>query len=51
MTAVAAMLMTAIAVIGLVYRKEKKSFLVAWDALGIVAVYLLTTALLFQLRG
>ncbi len=50
-TAVAAMLMTAIAVIGLVYRKEKKSFLVAWDALGIVAVYLLTTALLFQLRG
>jgi len=43
--------MTAIAVVGLVYRLERKAFLVARDSLGIIAIYAITTVLLYHARG
>lgn len=51
LAAIAAIAMTAIAVVGLVYRLERKAFLVARDSLGIIAIYVLTTALLYNARG
>lgn len=47
-TALAAVAMTAIAIIGLTYRTSKKPFLFAWDALGILMVYLFTTFVLYM---
>jgi cation:H+ antiporter len=49
-TAAAAMVMTAIAAIGLTYRAGKKRFLFAWDSLAIVAVYVTTLLILYTLR-
>lgn len=49
-TAGAAMAMTAIAIIGLTYQAAKKRLIFAWDSIGIMAVYALTTLLLFLLR-
>jgi len=46
-SAIAAITMTAIIVIGLTYRISKKRFLFAWDALGILVVYLLATFALY----
>jgi cation:H+ antiporter len=49
-TANAAMIMTAIAVIGLTYRMSKKRFFFAWDSLGILAVYIMAVSVIFALR-
>lgn len=46
---VSALLMTAIAVIGMTYRAQRKRFRLSWDTLFIVAVYALGTALLWRL--
>jgi cation:H+ antiporter len=43
----AAMIMTAIAIVGLTYRSDSKRLFVAWDALGIVVVYALASAALY----
>jgi cation:H+ antiporter len=49
-SASAAMVMTAIAVIGLTYRAGRKIFFFAWDSLGILIVYSLTIYLLYVTR-
>ncbi len=46
----AAMVMTAIAIIGLTYRAGKKRFIFAWDSVAIMAVYALATLMLYLLR-
>ncbi|MCS6883275.1 MAG: sodium:calcium antiporter [Oscillochloridaceae bacterium] len=51
LAAIGAIAMTAVAVVGLVYRLERKAFLVARDSLGIIAIYVVTTALLYNTRG
>lgn len=49
-TGTAAMIMTAIAIIGLTYRAAKKPLLLAWDAMGIVLTYAGAMSILYQLR-
>jgi cation:H+ antiporter len=49
-SALSAIMMTAIAVIGLTYRAEKKPMLLAWDSVVIVLVYMINIALLFSMR-
>jgi cation:H+ antiporter len=49
-TANAAIVMTAIAIIGLTYRAGKKRFRFAWDSVGIMAVYAIATLVLYLLR-
>jgi len=51
LAAIGAIAMTAIAVVGLVYRLERKAFLVARDSLGIIAIYAITTVLLYHTRS
>ncbi|HSE97070.1 MAG TPA: sodium:calcium antiporter, partial [Blastocatellia bacterium] len=46
-TANAAIVMTAIAVIGLVYKTNRKLFFLAWDSLGILVIYILATVFLY----
>ena len=46
----AAMVMTAIAIIGLTYRVSKKRLLFAWDSWSLLVVYLLTVYLVYLLR-
>lgn len=48
--AVAAMTMTAVAVVGLTYRVSRKTLFLAWDSWGIVAVYVLATLALYLRR-
>jgi len=48
--AIAAITMTAVAVIGLTYRTSKKILLFAWDSLGILAVYVFATFVLYATR-
>lgn len=49
-TGTAAMIMTAIAIIGLTYRAAKKPLLLAWDAMGILLTYAGAMLILYQLR-
>ena len=49
-TAISAIMMTAIAIIGLTYRASKKPLLFTWDSIGIVATYLLSTLVLYMMR-
>ncbi len=49
-SALSAIAMTAIAVIGLTYRAEKKRLFLAWDSIGIVLVYVGNLMLLFMMR-
>ncbi|OGW54618.1 MAG: sodium:proton exchanger [Nitrospirae bacterium RBG_19FT_COMBO_55_12] len=49
-SALSAIMMTAIAIIGLTYRAEKKQMLLAWDSVGIVVVYMINLALLYSMR-
>ena len=49
-SAVSAITMTTIAVIGLTYRAEKKKLFIAWDSAGIVTVYAINAMFLFLLR-
>lgn len=48
--ALTGLIMTSIAIIGLTYRAEKKKLFMAWDALGILAVYILGTFILYMMR-
>ena len=48
LTTLAAIMMTAIILIGLTYRAIKKPFVFSWDSLGIIGVYLGTTLLLYH---
>lgn len=45
----AAIIMTAIAVIGLTYQTKKKFLYLAWDSVSIILVYLVTIGILFSL--
>jgi cation:H+ antiporter len=49
-SALSAIAMTAIAIIGLTYRVEKKRLFLAWDSIGILLVYVSNLMLLYQLR-
>ncbi|MBI5408044.1 MAG: sodium:calcium antiporter [Nitrospirae bacterium] len=49
-SAVSAVMMTAIAIIGLTYRNEKKRLFLAWDSIGIVLVYVVNLMLLYMMR-
>jgi cation:H+ antiporter len=49
-SALSAIAMTAIAVIGLTYRAEKKKLFLAWDSVGILLIYVLNLMLLYMLR-
>ena len=46
-SALSAIAMTATAVIGLIYRAEKKRLFIAWDSAGIVTVYTINAMFLF----
>jgi cation:H+ antiporter len=50
LTAVAAMTMTAVAVLGLTYRSRAKGFYASWDALGIGAIYLFAVGAVYMMR-
>jgi len=49
-SALSAMVMTTIAIIGLTYRAEKKKLLISWDSIGIVLVYVVNIILLYMLK-
>jgi cation:H+ antiporter len=49
-SALSAIAMTTIAIIGLTYRSSKKSLLLSWDSIGIVIFYFLNMLLLYTLR-
>ncbi len=49
-SALSAIAMTTIAIIGLTYRTEKKKLFLAWDSMGIVVVYIINLMLLYALR-
>jgi len=49
-SAVSAAAMTTIAVLGLTYRAEKKRLWLAWDSIGMTAVFLVNLLILFALR-
>lgn len=49
-SALSAIAMTAIAIIGLTYRAEKKRLFLAWDSIGILFVYIINLMLLYTLR-
>lgn len=48
--ALSAIAMTAIAVVGLTYRTEKKQLFMAWDSVAIVVLYLVNILLLYSLK-
>lgn len=47
---ISAMVTTAIAMIGLVYRAEKKTLFLAWDSISILLLYIVNLMLLYSLR-
>src|SRR4030043_1457739 len=49
-SALSAISMTTIAIVGLTYRAEKKKLLLAWDSIGILLVYVMNLMLLYMLR-
>jgi cation:H+ antiporter len=49
-TACAAIVMTAIAVVGLTYRASRKAYFMAADSIGILIVYVAATYVLYLLR-
>ena len=50
LTACAAMIMTAISMIALVYRSKKRVLAFSWDSIGVFLVYSVTVLLLFLKR-
>lgn len=50
-SALSAIAMITIAIIGLTYRAEKKRLLLAWDSIGILLIYLINLILLYILRS
>ena len=49
-SALSAIAMTTVAIIGLTYRAEKKKLFVAWDSLGIIVIYAANLVLLYVLK-
>ena len=49
-SALSAIGMTAIAIIGLTYRAEKKPMFLAWDSVGIVVIYVINLMVLYMLK-
>ena len=49
-SALSAIVMTAIAIIGLTYRAEKKPLFLAWDSIGIIIMYIINLMLLYMMR-
>jgi cation:H+ antiporter len=49
-SALSAIVMTTIAIIGLTYRAEKKRLFLAWDSIGIMLVYVVNLVLLYRLK-
>jgi len=49
-SALSAIAMTTIAIIGLTYRAEKKPLFLAWDSIGMLLVYVINMMLLYVLR-
>ena len=49
-SALSAVGMTAIAIIGLTYRAEKKPMFLAWDSVGIVVIYVINLMVLYMLK-
>ncbi|MBI5204078.1 MAG: sodium:calcium antiporter [Nitrospirae bacterium] len=49
-SALSAIVMTAVAIIGLTYRAEKKKLFLAWDSIGILFVYIVNLMLLYRIR-
>ncbi len=49
-SAILAILMTSIAIIGLTYRSEKRRLFLAWDSIGIIVVYFINLMLLYAMR-
>ncbi|MBU4037908.1 MAG: sodium:calcium antiporter [Proteobacteria bacterium] len=49
-SAMSAVSMTAIAIIGLTYRAEKKRLFMAWDSIGITLIFVINLTALFMLR-
>ena len=50
LSALSAIAMTSIAILGLTYRAERKQLFLAWDSLGIVLIYMMNLMLLYMLR-
>lgn len=48
--ALSAIAMTAIAIIGLTYRAEKKKLFLAWDSVGMVLIFVINLILLYMLK-
>ena len=49
-SSLSAIAMTAIAIIGLTYRSQKKRLWLAWDSVGIILLYITNILILFSLR-
>lgn len=49
-SAFSAVAMTAIAIIGLTYRQEKKALFLSWDSIGIMLVYVLNLMFLYAME-
>ena len=49
-SALSAITMTTIAIIGLTYRASKKRLLLSWDSIGIIIIYILNIMMLYTLR-
>jgi len=49
-SALSAIMMTGIAIIGLTYRSTKKPLLLAWDSIGIVIIYIINIMVLYMMR-
>jgi cation:H+ antiporter len=47
-TAVSAMMMTAVAIVGLTYRAQRKRFRLSWDAVAMIGLYAVTVGLLWR---
>ena len=46
----AAIMMTAIAIVGLTYRTRQRFLFLAWDSVAIILIYMITTSILFSMR-
>jgi len=49
-SALSAIAMTAIAIIGLTYRAERKKLFLAWDSVGMVLIFVINLMLLYILK-
>ncbi len=49
-SALSAIVMTIIAIIGLTYRAEKKPLFLAWDSIGIIVIYAINLMLLYMMK-